>query len=97
MLAFSNMVTSLKHHVFKKMGKAAFTDLFTCTAYMIGHVYIHDRVTMIFVNYNGKAIGQNIFLVRDNDLAPLLFYLFYQFGLAKCCLRDNKQRGDNGN
>ena len=64
MLLITYMVAALEHHVFKKVCKAAFANFFSCTAYMIGNIYMHYWIAMIFMQQNSEAIGQGIFFVR---------------------------------
>ena len=49
MLLIGHMIAALEHHVFKKMGKAAFANFFPGAAYMIGYVHMHYRVAVVFM------------------------------------------------
>ena len=50
MLLIGHIIASLEHHVLKEMRKAAFSYLFSCRTHMIGNIYMHYRVGMIFVH-----------------------------------------------
>ena len=63
------------------VSEAAFADLFACAAYMVGHIYIHNGIGMIFMNYHCKPIRQYIFFIWDYYLIPIFRNLFYKFYL----------------
>src|SRR5690606_29056446 len=82
MLFIANVVTSLKHHVFKEVSKSRLSNFFTSRTYVVGHIYVYNRVAMIFMNDQGKPIGQHILFIRDNQLVSLLFYFLNKLSLT---------------
>ena len=83
MLFIGNMVTSLKHHVFKKMGEAAFINFFPCTSHMVGYIHMYDRVAVVFMYDQCQAIRENILFKWNYQFIPFFFNFFYQASLAK--------------
>ena len=67
MLLIAYMITALELHVFKKVSKTALSNFFPGTTYMVGNIYMHNWITVIFVQDNGETVWQHIFFIRNGE------------------------------